>query len=207
MQNIKSRIFGLEERIEKLKNQESVDVQAFVKELEQVQMVEEKQRDRQKALQVIASMLKDDGVKSLIIKNYLPIINSLIAKYLNIIGYDIGFELDENFNETIRAHGKEDFNYFSFSEGERLRIDTAIMFAFRELAKIQSSISANILITDEYDKGTLDENGFHNVVEILKTCRDENIIVISHSADFYSTVADRHLTAYKKRGFSYMRES
>lgn len=207
MRNIKSRIAGLEERIENLKNRESVDVQAFVKELEQVQTIEEKQKDRQKALQIITSMLKDDGVKSLIIKNYLPIINSLIAKYLNIIGYDIGFELDENFNESIRAHGKEDFNYFSFSEGERLRIDTAIMFAFRELAKIQSSISANILIMDEYDKGTLDENGFHNVVEILKTCRDENIIVISHSADFYSTIADRHLTAYKKRGFSHMRES
>ena len=96
----------------------------------------------------------------------------------------------------------ESFEYNNFSEGERLRLDSAIMFAFRDLARIQSSISTNILILDEFDHGTLDNTGFESIVEILKSCTGQNIFIISHSTDYFSTIADRNLVALKKNNFS-----
>ena len=157
---------------------------------------------KKEALSIIQDLLKDDGVKSIIIKSYLNIINALISKYLNIIGYNVVFELDENFNETIKSKHMEAYEYNNFSEGERLRIDSAIMFAFRDLAKIQSSISTNILILDEFDHGTLDTQGFESIVEILRNCRDENIFIISHATDYFGAIADRNLVAVKKNNFS-----
>lgn len=157
------------------------------------------------ALNELQKLLKDDGVKAVIVRTYLPVLNSLISKYLGIIGFDIGFELNESFEETVTSPGREAFEYSSFSEGERLRIDTALMFSFRELAKIQSSISTNILILDEFDKGTLDEQGFQSIVDILKSCSGENVIVISHSSEYYTSIADRHLIAEKIGGFSRLR--
>jgi energy-coupling factor transporter ATP-binding protein EcfA2 len=96
----------------------------------------------------------------------------------------------------------EAFEYNNFSEGERLRLDSAIMFAFRDLSKIQSSTSTNILILDEFDHGTLDNTGFESIVEILRSCKDENIFIISHSTDYFSAIADRNLVAVKKNNFS-----
>ena len=157
---------------------------------------------RENVMSFITKMLKDDGVKRVVIKYYLPVLNKLIRKYLNIMNFDIEFELDENFTEVVKSKNKESYEYNNFSEGEKMRLDCAIMFAFRELAKVQSSVSTNLLILDEFDRGTLDENGFQSNVDIIRSCVNENIIVISHSPDYFSSIADRVLYARKEHGFS-----
>lgn len=159
-------------------------------------------KTKQRVILFIIKMLKDDGVKTVIIKYYLPVINRLIKKYLHIMNFDVEFELDENFNEIVRTKSKESYEYNNFSEGEKMRLDCAIMFAFRELSKIQSSVSTNLLILDEFDRGTLDENGFQSNVDIIRSCVHENIIVISHSPDYFSTIADRIIYVKKEHGFS-----
>ena len=132
----------------------------------------------------------------------MNIINALISKYLNIIGYNVIFELDENFVETIKSKHMESFEYNNFSEGERLRIDVAIMFAFRDLAKIQSSISTNILVLDEVTRGVMDASGIEAISDILKTNVDDNIIIISHDTDYFNVIADRVVRVVKKNMFS-----
>ena len=196
------QINTLKNKLYKEQNTESIDVIQYNKELEDTKLQLSSCQKKVEALNIIQGLLKDDGVKSIIIKSYLNIINSLISKYLNIIGYNVIFELDENFNESIRTKHMESFEYNNFSEGERLRLDSAIMFAFRDLARIQSSISTNILILDEFDHGTLDNTGFESIVEILKSCKGQNIFIISHSTDYFSTIADRNLVALKKNNFS-----
>ena len=196
------QIISLQSRLEKERNTVSEDVTSYYEELSKVREALGECEKKKEALSIIQDLLKDDGVKSIIIKSYLNIINALISKYLNIIGYNVIFELDENFNETIRTKHMEAFEYNNFSEGERLRLDSAIMFAFRDLSKIQSSTSTNILILDEFDHGTLDNTGFESIVEILRSCKDENIFIISHSTDYFSAIADRNLVAVKKNNFS-----
>ena len=190
------------EKITKAKNTESIDVKKYTRELQDTKEKFDICNQKIKALSIIQNLLKDDGVKSIIIKSYLNIINALISKYLNIIGYNVVFELDENFNESIHTKHMETFEYNNFSEGEKLRLDSAIMFAFRDLAKLRSSISTNILILDEFDHGTLDNTGFESVVEILKSCKDQNIFIISHTTDYFNAIADRNLIAIKKNNFS-----
>jgi DNA repair exonuclease SbcCD ATPase subunit len=196
------QIISLQARLEKERNTVSEDVTSFYEELSVVRNSLNECQKKKEALSIIQELLKDDGVKSIIIKSYLNIINALISKYLNIIGYNVVFELDENFNETIKSKHMEVYEYNNFSEGERLRIDSAIMFAFRDLSKIQSSISTNILILDEFDRGTLDTQGFESIVEILRNCRDENVFIISHATDYFGAIADRNLVAVKKNNFS-----
>lgn len=196
------QILSLQARLEREKNTVSEDVTSFYEELSVVRNSLNECQKKKEALSIIQELLKDDGVKSIIIKSYLNIINALISKYLNIIGYNVIFELDENFNETIKSKHMEVYEYNNFSEGERLRIDSAIMFAFRDLSKIQSSISTNILILDEFDRGTLDTQGFESIVEILRNCRDENVFIISHATDYFGAIADRNLVAVKKNNFS-----
>lgn len=196
------QISNLKNKLQREQITESVDVKQYTDELIEINERLTECENKSEALSIIQGLLKDDGVKSIIIKSYLNIINSLISKYLNIIGYNVVFELDENFNETIKSKHKEVFEYNNFSEGERLRIDSAIMFAFRDLSKIQSSISTNILILDEFDRGTLDNQGFESIVEILRSCKDENIFIISHATDYFGAIADRNLVAVKKNNFS-----
>ena len=202
IQFVWKQILSLKQRLEKERNTVSEDVNSFIEELSIVRKSLSECQKKKEALSIIQELLRDDGVKSIIIKSYLNIINALISKYLNIIGYNVIFELDENFNETIKSKHMEAYEYNNFSEGERLRIDSAIMFAFRDLAKIQSSISTNILILDEFDHGTLDTQGFESIVEILRNCRDENIFIISHATDYFGAIADRNLVAVKKNNFS-----
>ena len=147
-------------------------------------------------------------MKARVISTHLPVINQLVRKYLGIVGFEVGFKFDEMFNESISsAKGSGDVEYANYSEGEKLRINCAILFAFRELAKLRSSISANILVLDEFDQGTLDEDGFASVVNILKSCESQNIFIISHSTAEFDQIADRSLVARKVNGFSELSEN
>ena len=133
----------------------------------------------------IGDMLKDDGIKTKVIRYYLPIINSLMEKYLNLFSFFVSFNLDENFNEVIKERHYSQFSYESFSEGEKSRLNLAILFTFRELIKIRNTARVNLLFLDEIFQSSLDESGKAVLMEVLQTlsAKGENIFVITHDKD------------------------
>ena len=129
----------------------------------------------------VYNLLKDGGVKTQIIKKYLPVINSQVNKYLQMMEFFINFKLDEEFNESIESPVQEDFSYSSFSEGERMRIDLALLFTWREVAKIKNSLNCNLIIFDETFDSSLDVFGIEEFMKIIRfVIKDANIFVISH---------------------------
>lgn len=132
-------------------------------------------------IDVVSVLLKDGGIKSKIIKQYIPIMNKLINKYLAAMELNVSFELDENFNETVRSRHRDEFSYDSFSEGEKTRIDLAILFAWRSIAKLRNANSSNLLVLDETFDGSLDSTGMDELLKIIMTVANEsNVFVISH---------------------------
>ncbi len=135
-------------------------------------------------LTAASALLKDGGIKAKIIKQYIPIMNKMINKYLAQMDFFVQFELDENFNETIKSRFRDDFSYQNFSEGEKLRIDLAILFAWRAIAKMRNSAATNLLIMDEVLDGALDANGMDEFLTIIQEAnKDSNVFVISHRGD------------------------
>ena len=134
-------------------------------------------------IEVAGVLLKDSGIKTRIIKQYVPIMNKLINKYLAAMDFFVQFELDENFNETIRSRYRDDFSYASFSEGEKSRLDLSLMFTWRAIAKLRNSASTNLLILDEVFDSSLDSSGNDTLMEILSNITDGNVFVISHKGD------------------------
>lgn len=154
-------------------------------------------------LAVAASLLKDGGIKSAIIKQYIPIINSLVNQYLESLEFFVNFELDENFNETIKSRHRDVFSYGSFSEGEKAKIDLALLLTWREVSRLRNSMSTNLLIMDEVFDGSLDMNGTDLLMDIFNSLGDStNIFVISHKNDQLGERFDRTLKFQKERGFS-----
>lgn len=131
----------------------------------------------------IGSMLKDDGIKTLIINKYLPVFNSLINQYLQKMGFIVKFTLDEQFNEQILSRHRDKFSYNNFSEGQKLRIDLAILLTWREVAKLKNSLNTNLLIMDEVFDSSLDQEGVDAFMDILPSMGDSNIMVISHTPE------------------------
>ena len=129
------------------------------------------------------SMLTDAGIKTKIIKQYLPIMNKLINTYLTSMEFYVNFTLDESFEETIKSRYRDDFSYTSFSEGEKMRIDLALLFTWRAVAKMKNSTNTNLLILDEIFDSSLDGTGTDEFLKILNTLGDENVFVISHKQD------------------------
>jgi len=129
-------------------------------------------------------LLRDSGVKTAIIREYIPVINKLINKYLQAMDFYVHFELDENFNETIKSRYRDEFTYASFSEGEKMRIDLAILFTWRQIAKMKNSINTNLLILDEIFDSSLDTSGTDYFLNVLDQTQDNsNVFVISHKGD------------------------
>jgi ABC-type multidrug transport system ATPase subunit len=133
---------------------------------------------------IASSLLKDTGIKTKIIRQYLPVINKLVNKYLAAMDFFVSFELDEAFNETIKSRHRDDFSYASFSEGEKQRIDLALLFTWRTIAKMKNSASTNLLLLDEVFDSSLDNNGTDYLMNLLNTLGDEtNVFTISHKGD------------------------
>lgn len=152
------------------------------------------------------SLLKDDGVKTKIIKKYLPFINQQVNRYLQMMDFYINFQLDSEFNESVKSPIHEDFSYSSFSEGEKAKINLAIVFAWREVARLKNSINTNLLIFDEIFDSSLDEFGTDNFLKIIRyVIKDANIFVISHK-DGIQDKFDRIIRFEKKNGFSHKTE-
>lgn len=150
------------------------------------------------------SLLKDDGVKTKIIKKYLPFINQQVNRYLQMMDFYINFHLDEEFNETVKSPIHEDFSYSSFSEGEKMRIDLALLFTWREVARVKNSVNTNLLIMDEVFDSSLDGFGTDEFLKIIRyVIKDANIFVISHKTDLHDKFES--VTRFEKvKGFSRM---
>ena len=152
---------------------------------------------------IASTMLKDSGIKSKIIKHYLPVMNKLINKYLTDMDFFCHFELDENFDETIKSRHRDDFTYYNFSEGERLRIDLSLLLAWREVARLKNSVNCNLLILDEVFDSSLDAVGTEEFLKLLTTFGNRaNIFVISHKSDTMTDKFNNHIVFEKKNNFS-----
>ena len=150
------------------------------------------------------SLLKDGGVKSKIIKKYLPLINQQVNRYLQMMDFYINFTLDEEFNETVQSPIHEDFSYASFSEGEKMRIDLALLFTWREVARMKNSVNTNLLIMDEVFDSSLDGFGTEEFLKIIRfVIKDANIFVISHKESLHDRFANV-IRFEKVKGFSRM---
>jgi len=188
------RISGFQKRIGDLKS----EIQRITNNLENENTEHEKLAEFKKKLSIVFeelsekkesisyyeycySLLKDSGVKTQIIKKYLPLINQQVNRYLQMMDFYINFSLDDEFNETIQSPIHEDFSYGSFSEGERQRIDLALLFTWREVAKFKNSTNTNLLIMDEVFDSSLDGNGTEEFIKIIRhVVKDSNIFIISH---------------------------
>jgi DNA repair exonuclease SbcCD ATPase subunit len=152
---------------------------------------------------VVVNMLRDTGIKSNIIKKYLPVMNQLINRYLKELDFYVSFELNENFEETIKSRFRDEFSYASFSEGEKMRIDLALLFTWRTIAKMKNSANTNLLMLDEIFDSSLDSSGTDDFMKILRTfSEDTNVFVISHKPDVLQDKFDRLLRVEKKQNFS-----
>ena len=152
---------------------------------------------------VASVLLKDGGIKTTIIKKYLPIMNKLINKYLASMDFYVSFNLDENFNETIKSRFRDEFTYASFSEGEKMRIDLALLFTWRAIAKLKNSMSTNLLILDEVFDSSLDEDGTSDFLKILHSLGNEsNVFVISHKGEVLYDKFKNMIKFEKHKNFS-----
>lgn len=159
--------------------------------------------DNRSVLSAASSVLKDGGIKAKIIKQYVPIINKLINKYLSAMDFFVQFELNEQFEETIKSRFRDEFSYASFSEGEKMRINLAVLFTWRAVAKLRNSINTNLLIMDEVFDSSLDGNGTEEFMKILTNLtQDTNTFIISHKGDQLSDKFERVIKFEKHKNFS-----
>jgi DNA repair exonuclease SbcCD ATPase subunit len=163
-----------------------------------------KLREDQTYSDAVRNMLQDSGIKTKIIKQYLPIMNKLINTYLTSMEFYVNFTLDENFNETIKSRYRDEFTYASFSEGEKMRIDLALLFTWRAVAKMKNSTNTNLLILDEIFDSSLDGTGTDEFLKILNTLGDENVFVISHKQDALADKFRSTIRFEKIKNFSHV---
>ena len=183
VQKIEQDINELESNTGDIKK-EKQELQQFEKDYSSLQQLRESLLTDRELYEVAREILKDEGIKSRIIKQYLPIMNKLINKYLQEMDFFVSFNLDESFDETIKSRYRDDFTYASFSEGEKMRIDLALLFTWRAIAKLKNSTNTNLLILDEVFDSSLDTDGTDAYLKIMfEMGQSTNMFVISHKGD------------------------
>ena len=187
---INTYVVKLQREIETLSEQKNslVDDNAKLKELKtELGILVEKQKElsnEKQYLEYAGNLLKDTGIKTRIIKQYLPIMNKLINKYLTAMDFFVNFNINESFEETIKSRHRDDFSYANFSEGEKMRIDLALLFTWRQIAKMKNSTNTNLLILDEVFDSSLDTIGTDEFLKLIYDMdKDTNVFVISHKGD------------------------
>lgn len=185
--------------------QETENLNILKEELEQLENRKKELLDTKQYFEVAANLLKDTGIKTRIIKQYVPVINELVNKYLSALDFYVNFTLDETFKETIKSRHRDEFSYASFSEGEKQRIDMALMLTWREVAKLKNSTNTNLLILDEVFDSSLDANGTEYLMNVLHLLKDTNLFVISHKGDILQDKFRSMIQFEKKNNFSRMK--
>jgi len=173
----------------------------------QIKLIEEqksKLNEDKFYVDVARNLLQDTGIKTKIVKQYLPIMNKLVNTYLSSMDFYVQFNLDENFNETIKSRFRDEFSYASFSEGEKMRIDLALLFTWRAIAKMKNSTNTNLLILDEIFDSSLDGSGTDDFLKILDTFSDQNVFVISHKQDMLFDKFRSVVQFKKEKNFSHL---
>ena len=206
---LQKAIAKLEEEILTIEGTEG-DVSLAVAELAKLQKEKETLADlklsyidQQNYFNIANEMLKDTGIKTKIVKQYLPVINKLVNQYLQTLDFFVLFNLDESFNETIKSRYRDEFTYASFSEGEKQRIDLSLLFTWRQIAKMKNSANTNLLILDETFDSSLDNDGIDNLMKILNTVTDDtNVFIISHKGDVLDSKFRNKIEFIKERNFS-----
>jgi DNA repair exonuclease SbcCD ATPase subunit len=202
IKNLRNEIQDITDRLAK-KNIERDLLEDISKKIKRVEIDRAKYNQLYSYYEFTQGLLKDGGVKKKIIKKYLPLMNQQINKYLQMMDLFINFNLDEEFNESIKTPIHEDFSYPSFSEGEKMRINLALLFTWREIAKMKNSVSTNLLILDEVFDSSLDGNGIEYFTKIIRyVLTDANILVISHKTDEMIDLFDKTIKFDKVKGFS-----
>ncbi|QMP83883.1 MAG: hypothetical protein [Caudoviricetes sp.] len=187
----------------KISSEEDNKVPELEKQLKEIEKNYYEHMEERNILSVAASLLKDGGIKAKIIKQYIPVINKLINKYLTSMEFMCQFELNEEFNETIKSRYRDVFSYASFSEGEKMRINLAILFTWRAIAKMRNSINTNILIMDEVFDSSLDSNGTEEFLKIINNLtKDTNTFIISHKTDQLYDKFEKVIKFEKHKNFS-----
>jgi DNA repair exonuclease SbcCD ATPase subunit len=187
----------------KLDNSELNVLQLLESELIELQKDYEEQCDTKQLYNYANELLRDSGIKTKIIRQYVPIINKYVNKYLNELEFLINFSIDENFNETIRSQYRDEFSYSSFSEGEKMRIDLALLFTWRMVAKLKNSVNTNLLILDEVFDSSLDADGTEAFLKILNSLDDNtNVFVISHKGEILYDKFRSTIKFLKEKQFS-----
>jgi len=183
-------IDSINEDISKIDNTDKSDetdkkkLDTLQKALVKLESYKEELINERSVLDIASMILKDSGIKTRIIKQYIPVMNKLINKYLAAMDFFVDFQLDENFNETIKSRFRDVFSYASFSEGEKMRIDLALLFTWRAVSKLRNSVSTNLLIMDEVFDSSLDNTGTEEFLKILNDLTsDTNVFIISHKGD------------------------
>jgi DNA repair exonuclease SbcCD ATPase subunit len=158
-------------------------------------------------LDAISELLRDTGIKTKVIRQYLPVMNKLINQYLQVLDFFVLFHLDDSFNETIKSRHRDEFTYASFSEGEKQRIDLSLLFAWRQIAKMKNSANTNLLILDETFDSSMDADGVDNLLKILYTLgKETNVFIISHKQDLLEGKFPRKLEFEKVNNFSQLKK-
>ena len=177
-------------------------LQEYREDSKSIQKEKEKIGDQATYFTIAKQLLQDSGIKTKIIKKYLPIMNKLVNSYLNQLEFQVKFELDEEFNEKIKSRYRDEFAYANFSEGEKMRIDLALLFTWRQIARMKNSTNTNLLILDEIFDSSLDANGTDEVLKILNTLSNENIFLISHKTDLNIDKFDSLIRFEKVQNFT-----
>ena len=202
IRNLGNEIQEITEQIQN-RNSERKALENLIKDLEKIEKDRSNEKEQISYYEFAHSLMKDGGVKSKIIKKYLPLMNQQINKYLQMMDFYINFTLDEEFKEVIKSPVHEDFSYESFSEGEKMRIDLSLLFTWRDIAKLRNSASTNLLILDEIFDSSLDGAGtdfFTNIIRYV--IQDAHVFVISHKTDDLMDKFDRVMKFDKVKGFS-----
>ena len=201
MMHIVSVMNDIEDNMDKIRNADKMvmdsehDLNRAEQEIHRMEGSLKYRLSERTMIETAMSLLKDGGIKTKIIKQYVPIINKLVNKYLDRMGFFVNFNIDENFNEVIKSRYRDEFAYANFSEGEKTRIDLALMFTWRSIAKMKNSVNTNLLILDEILDGSLDANGTDEFLKIIQTLTDDtNTFIISHKTD---TIADKFDKTYR----------
>ena len=195
----------LEAAEKEVKEIDRSDIEALAQELVAESKHHEQLIGDREVLGIVGAMLKDGGIKTRIIRQYVPVMNKLINKYLAAFDLFVDFQLDENFNEVIKSRFRDTFSYASFSEGEKLRINLAILLTWRAVSKMRNSIATNLLIMDEVIDGAADASGVDSLIDVLHNLTtNDNIFVISHRGDQFGDKFAAHLKFEKVKNFSEM---
>lgn len=207
IQELQIEVTALQEKTMNIENN-STEIKTLLEDQKELGLAKLELEEQKSVYDVASVLLKDSGIKTKIIKQYIPVINKLINKYLASMDFFVNFELDENFEEKIKSRFRDEFSYASFSEGEKARLDLALLFTWRSIAKLRNSASTNLLILDEVFDGSLDNTGNDELLNILQSLtQGNNVFVISHKTDAYLDKFNKVIKFEKHKNFSRIAEA